>query len=218
MIRVNLLPIEQERRRSRGRLQLIVFVVLLVVEIVGLGALYFVKQNQLSSLQQQKSELQTQISNLQEKVDEAKKFRQREDKLKQKRDVLTDLESDRGGPVSLLRELQTILSQPSNEMERSAQKRKGWNVNWDPTTVWIKSFSEESGDFEMVGGAVDHSDFAEFLQRLSSADHFEDVQMDQVGGAERGGGGSLEFRVMGTINYSPDDDGDDGGDGNGKSG
>jgi Tfp pilus assembly protein PilN len=216
MIRVNLLPIEEERQRSRGRFQLIIFAILFALEIGGIGALYVIKQNQVSRLETKKAELQSAIADLQEKVDEAKKFREKEASLKKKRDVLTDLESDRGGPVDLLRELQTVLSQPRNQMQRNAQKRKGWNVDWDPSNVWIQKFVEEDAKFEMVGGAMDHSDFAQFLQRLSSADHFENVQMDQVGEGDRGGG-VVQFRVTGRINYSPGNN-QDGGDGNGKSG
>ena len=47
MIRINLLPIKQQRRRTAGRTQIVVFAALVVLEVLVLGLLYMTQTSNL---------------------------------------------------------------------------------------------------------------------------------------------------------------------------
>jgi Tfp pilus assembly protein PilN len=211
MIRVNLLPIRQERARSAGKFQLLAFAAILVVEIAVFGFLYLSMQDELSGVRADLKETKEAIKELEKDVEETKDYEAREKRLEQKLNVLANIEKKSSGPLGMLTELQTILSPPRNAEERYAQNQKDWNVEWNPANLWIASMSESGGNFELTGNALDADDVAEFLLRLETADHFDNVQLDYVrpGDSKAAGTQVVEFRVTGTLNYAREDANDD---------
>jgi type IV pilus assembly protein PilN len=202
MIRVNLLPIKQARRRSAGRTQLGVFAALLLAEALVLGFLYYADATELEKLQQRVVQSQAEIAKAKAEVKDAQELRKEADRLTQQLNVLAELEKRRSGPVKVLDELQIMLSPPRNEEARFAQLQRNWNVEWDTRRLWIESFGETDGKFKMEGAAVNADDVAEFLQRLSTADHFDGVTLDFV--KTRGvkdGSQVVDFKVMGNVHY-----------------
>jgi Tfp pilus assembly protein PilN len=148
---------------------------------------------------------------VEEEVEEAKDYEKRAQKLRQKRDVLDEVQRKSVGPVHVLDELLTILSRPENVEQRYNQRKKDWNVEWNPRHVWINTLKESEGSFEMSGRAVDADDVAEFLHRLETATHFQEVKLDFVRPTEGSGksGEVVEFRITGQIQYQkPGSDGD----------
>ncbi|MFB6264448.1 MAG: PilN domain-containing protein [Bradymonadaceae bacterium] len=217
MIRVNLLPVEKARRRSAGRMQLVVFGFLLVAELVGFGFLYVDKKSQADRLAEKVDQKETKVENLKEEVKGGANYEKKAEKLQTKLDVLKDIEKKSAGPLKVLRELQVVLSRPENLEERYAQRRKNWNVEWNPNNLWIENLKETGGDFELEGRAMGAEDVAEFLHRLETARHFQNVQLNFVKPVSGRGSGAkvVKFTVDGKIQY-----GDGGGSGGseGKSG
>jgi type IV pilus assembly protein PilN len=210
MIRVNLLPVKEARRRSAGRIQLLIFVVVLVIECAILVFLHMVQQGKLEEVRDKVATAQKKVDKLEKEVEEAKDLEKRKKKLEQKLSVLDDIEKQSIGPVNVLEELLTILSRPKNVEQRYAQRKKDWNVEWNPRHVWIESLKESDGEFEMVGRAVDADDVAEFLHRLETATHFQNVQLDYVRPQDSDSGDVVGFRITGNIQYrKPDEENGD---------
>ncbi len=207
MIRVNLLPIKQARRRSAGRTQLIVFVALILAEIAVLALLYVIETSEADKLKSEVATLTQQVEKDKADVKNAEELQAKEKQLTQQLSVLTELEAKRTGPVRVLDELQAILSPPRNEEDRFAQLQNNWNVDWDSRRLWIESLEENSGSFEMTGLAVNADDVAEFLQRLSTAKHFTDVELNVVEAKQQKGANdttrTVTFSVNGKITYNP---------------
>ncbi len=210
MIRVNLLPIKKARRRSAGRAQLIIFALLIVSEIAVCAVVYMAESSTLDALQQEVSQNQREVKKAEDAVESAKQLESKQKELEQQVRILDELEQKRTGPVRVLDEVQAMVSPPRNEEDRHAQSRKNWNVEWDTRRLWISSMSENEGTFELTGSAVNADDVAEFLERLTSADHFYDVQLDFVKSQEGGDNVRLvEFRVAGNLSYTGEDEADD---------
>jgi type IV pilus assembly protein PilN len=204
MIRVNLLPIKKARRRSAGRTQLVVFAALLILQIAAISAIYMAETAALDELKDEVTANQQQVKKAEAAVESAKQLENKQKELQQQVEILDELEKKRTGPVRVLDEVQAMLSPPRNEEDRHAQSRKNWNVEWDTRRLWITSLNENEGTFEMVGSAVNADDVAEFLQRLTSADHFDKVQLDYVkaSGAKDSEVSLVEFRVTGNMAYT----------------
>lgn len=205
MIRVNLLPIRQARRRSAGKTQLFLFAGLIAVEILFLSVLYLIDSSNLSSIEDQVVQYEKDVKQAEQEVADAKELESRKAQLEKQLGILDQLEASRSGPVRMMDEFQAILSPPRNDEDRFEQTNKNWDVDWDPRRVWIEDLSETGGAFKLAGGAVDSNDVAEFLRRMISAKHFDDVELDVVKSKEDGNDGPryVEFKIFGKILYNP---------------
>jgi type IV pilus assembly protein PilN len=208
MIRVNLLPIKKARKRSAARNQLIVFAVLILAELAACGVIYLSESNRLDTLQDEVQQNQQQVTQAKQAVKDANKLKQRQAELQQQLSVLQELEEKRSGPVQMLDEIQAMLSPPRSKEEGYAQARKNWNTEWDTRRLWIQSFDEGEDGFEMSGFAINADDVAEFLQRLTTAEHLYDVQLEFVKAAGTNKGGEtkmVEFEITGKVSYAGDE-------------
>ncbi|GEM_PF-872630 len=203
MIRVNLLPIRQARRRSEGKTQLFVFAALLGVVLLACAVTYGFASADLDRTTKNVVQFTKDVAAAKKEVADATKLEKKKNVFLKKLAVLDRLESDRTGPVKMLDEFQSVLSPPRNEEDRFAKIKKNWDVEWDTRRVWIDSMEEKSGSFTMKGGAADSNDVAEFLRRMISTKHFKNVELDFVQTKENGndGGRFVEFSIFGKIIY-----------------
>lgn len=209
MIRINLLSTKEEQRATQARIQLILFVSILLFEVAILALMYFSAESDLNQIKAQVQSNQTAVNAAQKDVKDAEELKKRADTLTKQLDVLNELELKRSGPVRVLDELQMILSPPRNEEDRFKQLNQNWNVDWDPRRLWLGKMVEKKGEFEMAGDAVNADDVAEFMQRLNTAKHFQNIKLDYVQSQQiRQGGASapalrlVKFRLMGDLSYS----------------
>lgn len=215
MIRVNLLPIKKARKRSAARNQLIIFTVLILAEVAACAVIFLSESNRLDTLQTEVKQNQQQVTQAKKAVQNASKLKQRQAELQQQLSVLQELEEKRSGPVRMLDEMQAMLSPPRSKEEGYAQARKNWNTEWDTRRLWVQKFEESEGGFNMTGYAINADDVAEFLQRLTTADHLYGVQLDYVkadskGSKSKQGTSMVEFHITGEVSYSGEDGQDSG--------
>lgn len=206
MIRVNLLPIRQARRRTAGKTQLAVFGTLLALEIAVILLLWGVADADLQRQTEKVQQYQQEVEAAKAEVKDAKQLEQQKQQLEQQLGVLDRLEAQRSGPVRVLDEFQALVSPPRNEEDRFAQLQKNWNVEWDPRRLWVEDLVETGGSFTLQGNAVNADDVAEFLQRMTTAEHFTNVQLDVVKAEKSGraadGAPIVSFQLHGTISYA----------------
>jgi type IV pilus assembly protein PilN len=204
MIRVNLLPIKQQRRRASAKKMLFVFLALIGLELLVFAAVYFTYDSELTSLKDRVAVGNQEVAAAKEEVKDAEQLQRDRDQLTQQLQILDDLERQRSGPVRMMDELQAMLSPPRNEEDRFAQLQKNWNVEWDPQRLWLDSVEETNAAFKLKGGAANPDDVAEFLQRLSTGRYFDAVELDVV--TAKGGQGTsskyVEFQFAGKLNYT----------------
>jgi Tfp pilus assembly protein PilN len=85
-------------------------------------------------------------------------------------------------PANLLQELGDILTQthqPTITEAMNAQMQKipdkRFDQAWDPSHVWLQSFTDTDGTFKMDGGAQLESDVTQLSKRLAASVYFLDV-------------------------------------------
>lgn len=212
MIRVNLLPIKKARRRSEGRTQLAVFAGLVLLQCVLLAVIYLDLSSQVDDLKQEVAVNQREVSAAEKELESTKVLEAKQTEQQKQVDILNELEEKRTGPVRLLDELQAVLSPPRNEAERHARARMNWNVEWDPRRLWIESWSEADGTFQMTGLALNADDVAEYLERLTSARYFDRIQLNFVKAvsATKDSVDLVDFSITGTLLYQDEPAEDDG--------
>ena len=97
------------------------------------------------------------------------------------------------------------ISWTSKEIEQ-----QNWNAEWDTRRLWLETLSEKGQAFEMTGAAVNADDVAEFLQRLTTSKHFQNIKLDYVEAKEKRVSQGrtarivryVTFRITGDLSYS----------------
>lgn len=208
MIRINLLPVQADRQRQYGRQQLAAGLVLILFEVALLFFVYNNKQSELEQVQRQVADVQAEVDELQAQNDEIDRLNDQKDQLQTFGNVLESLEANRAGPVQMLDELKAMLNAPSNDLQRVNQQRQGWDTTWDPTALWLTSFSEEEGNVKIEGRARTNDDIAEFNIRLASSPYFSHVRLNSTRVESAAGIGRVyAFELTTRVNYNIVDEG-----------
>ncbi len=169
MIRINLLPVKQAKKREYGRQQLVLFVVLIVLEFVVLFMIHQGKQLEVDNLNQTIAEIQADTTSIEQIQSEITSIRARMAQIQRETQIVEDLRANRIGPGAVLDDLKYIMNSPTSEVEIREQSDRGFNTAASPNNVWLTSLTVNPGSFSMVVTALTPEDVAEFLLRLETS-------------------------------------------------
>jgi len=205
MIRINLLPVKEKRRRATGQRHLFVIAILVALECLAFFYVYTTRADDLSKRKSENKQKKDQIEKLKKEVGDIEKLQATKRELEKQQEILDSLELGRSGPVKVLSELMTLLSPPADARARLALERLGGQPNWDSKRVWLRSFVEESRMGTIIGEAKSNDDVAEFLTRLSHSHYFANVKLrwtkQHEAGDDLGNLSYVRFEVHCTIAY-----------------
>src|SRR5215471_5845934 len=146
MIRINLLPVRQGKKREISKQFLVLFVVMLVAVLLG-NYMFYDKVNTEFERNAKKLALtQARIAELEKVIGEVNNLNHRKKEVEDKLKILTNLRKSRTGPVKLLDALATAM----------------------PKKVWLTDFDEKSNAVKITGIAASHEDVAEFMRSLAN--------------------------------------------------
>jgi type IV pilus assembly protein PilN len=205
MIRINLLPVREARKRESGKQQLLIAVVLVIIEV---GAFFYwssTVDDELNGIVSKNNTLQQQVAESNKRSAEIERMKQEKEDLERQKHVLDSLVEGQTGPVRMLDELSLILTVVEDPALKLAQKKRGWNPDWDPRRLWIDTFVEHNRGVKVTGHARSNDDLAEFLHRLNTAKHFTDVRLNVSEAAEYQGTKGVRFDLDMLVLYGPAD-------------
>jgi type IV pilus assembly protein PilN len=145
MIRINLLPVRQVRKREAGRQVLALFAAVGLVTLGGNFYWYLDRQGEHDARQAQIAATQQQIAELEKVIGEVNNIKRREDQFNAKLKVLENLRRARAGPVRMLDALATAT----------------------PKQLSLKEFEEKSNQVRITGTGKSHDDVADFMRQLA---------------------------------------------------
>ena len=105
MIRVNLLPHREEKRKARQKQFGILAGLAAAIGVAVVGLLWFVFDSQIENQKGRNNYLNTEIVKLDKQIDEIKRIREETASLLSKKQVVEGLQSNRSEPVYLLDQL-----------------------------------------------------------------------------------------------------------------
>lgn len=182
MIRINLLPTRQARKKEQGIQQL---ALLGAVVLLAIGVNWWWASSLDSTLQsrnRQVSKLKQDITQLETIIGEITNITKDKKALEEKLAVLERLRKGRTGPVKMLDALVTLT----------------------PERVWFTSMEEKGGSLVLKGEAVSNEDLADLMKEMKKNPFFREpslkrsVQRDSRGAGMR----IIEFELSCGINYS----------------
>jgi type IV pilus assembly protein PilN len=180
MIKINLLPVKQDRRREAGRNQVLVGLLAIVVEIIVAVLLYLGANTSLTEQKNSNSSIQTQVDRIEKQVKDHQKILSDIQEYERRQEAIDNLEAARTGPSFLMLELSTMLSKNGrpnidhNKYQQMIQTNPtlAFDESWDFRRLWLDTFSEKDKVVKIAGQGLTHEDVAEFLRRLQLSSFF----------------------------------------------
>ncbi|MDX2009761.1 MAG: PilN domain-containing protein [Myxococcaceae bacterium] len=146
MIRINLLPVRQVRKREMGRQFLVLVAGALVLALAGNYYWLSTREAERDRRAEGVAERQRQIDALDKQIGEVNELKKRKKEVEDKLGVLEKLRKQRSGPVRLLDAIASVI----------------------PKKVFISDFDEKSGAVKVIGVGESLEDVAEFMRGLQN--------------------------------------------------
>ena len=159
MIRINLLPIKEDKLIASAR----VFLVVAVIAIALVSFVVIVHSSQLSSQEAESKKALSNISNeitrLKSIMGEIENLKKKKIERKQKIDMIVKLQDMNIGPVRVLDELSLKL--PSNK-------------------IWVEKLALKGKTLQLDGMTLDNQDVAKFMKQMEGSMFFSDVNLKKI--------------------------------------
>lgn len=226
MIKVNLLPQKRAKRATMaagrhappqddGTKAMLVGIGSLAAVAAGV---FFIldkpKRDEIAQLKESNAQLAKDIADKQVKLKNYESLKKSAEEIDERYKAIRRLLNTKVVPAHVLHELGTILTphQPPTMTKDMADKtssgEKGdpnrrFQLDWDPTHVWLSAFTDTDGVFKLEGGAQSESDVTQLSKRLQASAYFSDVT---PAGGERvadtaSGTTYYKFTITGKVAY-----------------
>lgn len=183
MIRINLLPIRQEKRRETVQQQLLAFVGILILVILGCVGWWKLEDNKLQEKKALVAAKQQELKQLDKIIGEVNEFTSKKKELQSKLEVIQQLKKGKTGPVRALDDLASEI----------------------PKRVWLTGVKEQKGAMTLTGFAIDHEDVSAFMKALQKSKYFQGVRLaySKAGKADRASSiQTYKFSITCKVDYS----------------
>ena len=182
MVRINLIPVRQGKKRELGRQQLVLFALVLAI---GVAANYIWTghvEEDLNSQKQTVAKIQHEITALDAAIGEVNSITKEKKDLEDKLKVLDTLKKKRVGPVKVMDSLAQVV----------------------PAHVWLTDMQEKGGEVSLAGLGMTNDDVAEFMRELKRSPYFKNIVLKKVQTQETSGpiAQVVQFQITCSVSYS----------------
>jgi len=177
MIRINLLPYRESRKKESVLRQISIFLavffmlfVILICYNIWLGK----KIDDLNTKIKNTKIMLAQAETKSKKVDHIKKELE---KLGHKTDVIKSIERNRRAPVILLENMTQMVAEKTSISTRDTAAE---NDNKPVKRLWFNSFETSGGKVKIQGIALDNKTIADFMSRLEESKFYNKVNLKTI--------------------------------------
>lgn len=192
MIKINLLPQKRAKRsaaREPGGKDILIGAGAIAASALAVFLLFDQpKRSKLKDLRDANAQLQTEINSKNESLKGFADLKKAADEADERAKSINRLLSAKVVPANVLHELSQIITpnRLPTMTEENARKtgngvdsdpNKRFDLAWDPTHVWITSFTDNAkdGTFRLEGGAQAQVDIIQLSKRLQVSAYFDRV-------------------------------------------
>ena len=180
MIRINLLPVREKKKKESTRKMLSVLVLCLGLAGAIIAFFHFSQASQLNEIQTQITAYNQEIERLKVDTKDVDKFKAEKEDLQRRLNIIYTLQRAKTGPVRVLDDLATSL----------------------PGKLWLISLREKGGKMEIKGIAMDNQDIAAFMTNLEKSGVIRNVELVVSQQLERKEIKLKEFTLTCQVNYA----------------
>lgn len=195
MIKINLLPQKRAKRQRGGAGRASdpasIHIVYGVVGLAAAAALVFFlvdkpRRDKVGELETATAELNVQIAELNKQLVGFSELQKAKTEAEVRAQSITRLINAKVIPAHMLQELGVILTSGrvptmtadmavKTSTQPGSDPNKRFQVDWDPTRIWLSGFTDAAGAFKLEGGAQSESDVTQLSKRLAASVYFMEV-------------------------------------------
>ncbi len=157
MLRINLLPIRQLKKRAKARNQIVGFSMVFVAVLLALGFIGLLQVSKVETVQASIADLQREEQRLAPIIREVDALEQQKQELERRIDVIKNLRRESSLTVRVLDEVARII---------------------DNDRMWLQSLSQQGGSLQLSGIAMDNQTIAQFMEELKASEFVKDVNLN----------------------------------------
>jgi type IV pilus assembly protein PilN len=177
MIRINLLPVREERRKADLRQFGLILGAALLGSIV-IVSLYHIKlSGDVKEAEAAVAATQKQIESYEPQLKQVEEYRKTKAEIEKKLEIIGRLEASRSGPVHVFDELATHA----------------------PPRLWLTKLEVRGGKITIEGMSLDNELVALFLTALNESVYFKDVELRETQAKEMSGYKLNEFELSAML-------------------
>lgn len=158
MIRINLLPVREARRKAGVRQQMMLLAATLVGALVLSAGFHSWMLASISSAKGRVASLNAQLEQFKPQQEQVAQFKAKKAEIEQKLAVIENLERSRSGPVHIMDELASHI----------------------PDRVWLTGLTADKGQIGLGGMSLDNELVALFLTALNDSPYFANVELEST--------------------------------------
>ncbi|MEB2343681.1 MAG: PilN domain-containing protein [Deltaproteobacteria bacterium] len=158
MIRINLLPVREARRKAGVRQQMMLLAASLVGAVLLAGVVQVWMMGRISATRGRVAALEKQLEQFKPQQEQVAKFKAKKAEIEQKLAVIENLERSRSGPVHIMDELASHI----------------------PERVWLNDLNADNGQIALGGMSLDNELVALFLRALDDSPYFARVELEST--------------------------------------
>lgn len=156
MLKINLLPVRQLKKRAKARKQLFGMFLLLILVLALLAATGVLQAQKISGLQTDIAALQKEKDSYKPTLDKIAKLKKDREELVRKSEIIKQLKSDSSLTVHTLDE---VASRVDNQR------------------MWLESLNQQGSSLQLTGVALDNQTIAQFMDNLKESPFVQDVTL-----------------------------------------
>ena len=158
MIRVNLLPHREEKRKRRQQQFGVLAGIAAVLGLLVAGAVWLYLDQQVTAQQQNVAYMKQEIDKLEKQIEEIRKIREETASLLAKKQVVESLQSNRSEPVQLLDQLLRQL----------------------PEGVYLKAVKQNGPKVNVMGYAQSNARVSTLMRNLGASPYLENPELIEI--------------------------------------
>lgn len=156
MIRINLLPFRAARTKENVRRQVSIFILLIILLIVGMGAYKLYLSDKENKEKARTEAIKVELEKYTKKAKEVDELNKENEVLQTKINIINELEKIRKEPILIFSSLNELVVE-----ER----------------MWLTNFTTQGKTIGIIGIGLDEITVADFTKRLQLSPYFSSVEL-----------------------------------------
>lgn len=156
MLRINLLPVRQLKKRAKARNQIVAFCMVFCAVLAVLGFVGMLQLTKIETVQAAIAELNKEQQRLAPIIAEVDKLERQKKDLQNKIDIIKKLRKESSLTVHVLDEVANLI---------------------DNTRMWVTSFTQQGASLQLKGTALDNQTVAQFMETLKESEYIGNVSL-----------------------------------------
>ena len=159
MLRINLLPIRQLKKRAKARNQIFSFIALFIFLLLILGTVGFLQTTKINSIEESIAGLKKEKQRYAPILAEIKRLEKAKKDLENKIKIINALKRDSSITVHIL-----------DEVAKKVDNKR----------MWLKSLKQQGKSLSLAGTALDNRTIAQFMDALKESPYISAVNLSNA--------------------------------------